>query len=95
MYYEFGEILRRARKDCGWTQVQASVQINELCNKRQSIASVYAIDKWERGEVLPRLESIVALSKAYKRPELVAERIRAVELAKKNPHERELTRISG
>ncbi|MGL5270877.1 MAG: helix-turn-helix domain-containing protein [Selenomonadaceae bacterium] len=94
MYYEFGEILRNARKARGWTQIQASAKVNELCQKRESIASVYSLDKWERGEVLPRLESIVALSRAYSRPDLIAARIKAIELAKrKNPHELALTRI--
>lgn len=92
MYYEFGEILRQARKARGWTQIQASIRINDLCKKRNSIASVYALDKWERGEVLPKIESIVALSRAYQRPELIAARIDAVELAKKRPHQLALTR---
>lgn len=83
MFYEFGEILRQAREGMGWTRLQASMKINDLCTKRESVVSPVAIEKWENGKVLPKLESTVALARAYRKPELIQLRIEAVELNKK------------
>ncbi|WP_211289569.1 hypothetical protein SPSIL_014820 [Sporomusa silvacetica DSM 10669] len=83
MYYEFGEAVRSAREGKGWTRVQASMRINGLCKKRQSLASVDAIEKWENGRVLPKIEPVYAMAKVYDSPELIHLRLNAIDLGKR------------
>lgn len=85
MFYEFGEAVRKARERKGWTRIQAAMNINQLCKKRDSIASPDALEKWENGKVLPKIESVFAMAKAYSMPELIQLRISAIDLQKKKP----------
>lgn len=83
MFYEFGEALRNSRERLELTRVQASIRINELCRKRETIASPDAIEKWENGRVLPKIEQTKAMAIVYGQPELIRLRVDAIEFLHK------------
>ncbi|MBP2635010.1 MAG: hypothetical protein H6Q72_917 [Firmicutes bacterium] len=83
MFYDFGEELYKARKTKGWTHIQAAMKINSICVKKESVASPDSLSKWERGEVLPKIEAVHAMAQVYNKPDLYQKRIAAIELATK------------
>jgi len=94
-YSGFGAMIKSERERRGWTLMQLYLNVNHLSSKGNQIVSYESLLRWERGDGIPQIESTVALSKAFGKPDLIQLRVDAVELAKKNPHERELTRIQG
>lgn len=94
-YSVFATVIRAEREKRGWTIMQLYVKLNQLSSKGNQIISYESLLRWERGDGIPQIESTVALARVFSKPDLIQLRVDAVELAKKNPHERELTRISG
>ncbi|MCM0760286.1 helix-turn-helix transcriptional regulator [Sporomusa sphaeroides DSM 2875] len=83
-FREFGEAVRAARESMGWTRVQASLKINDLCQKRESIVSPDALEKWENGRVLPKIEPVKAMAHVYGKPELIDLRVQCIEFLKRS-----------
>ncbi len=77
----FGEYLRNLRESRGWTRIQASMRINQICKKHETIVSETSLDKWERGKRVPKIEAVKAMSIVYNDPKLILLRVE-VELSK-------------
>ncbi|WP_110956183.1 hypothetical protein [Anaerosinus massiliensis] len=78
-----GIFTQQVRESLGWARIQASMKVNDLCKKCETIVREYAIEKRETGKVLSRLESTIELARAYRRPEIVQRRINTVVFCKK------------
>lgn len=82
-FSEFGQACKRARESMLWTYERATCEINNLCIKREQVCDVRSLKRWEKGDGLPKIEPVYAMSRAYRNPELISLRIAAIELATK------------
>jgi transcriptional regulator with XRE-family HTH domain len=83
MESEFAKTLRLAREKRKWTRLQLYMRVNELSSKHEQIVCLNSIERWEKGEMLPRIEATLALAKALGNPSLLKLRIDAIELKRK------------
>jgi len=81
-FSDFGEAVRSAREGKGLTRIQACLKINDLCKKRESIVSPDALEKWENGRGLPKIEPVKAMAVVYGKPELIELRVQCIEFLK-------------
>ncbi|WP_434132154.1 helix-turn-helix domain-containing protein [Sporomusa sphaeroides] len=87
-FSEFGKAVRSAREGMGLTRVQASIRINDLCQKRETLVSPDALEKWENGRGLPKIEPVKAMAVVYGRPELIDLRVQCIEFLKRRSDRR-------
>lgn len=84
-YSSFGEACRKARLKKGWTYLQAMMNINNLCEKRDKpICTERSLIKWEQGQGLPKIEPTKAMAIVYDAPELIKFRLECIEFIKTN-----------
>jgi transcriptional regulator with XRE-family HTH domain len=80
----FGEALRKAREEKGWSYIQAMMKINMLGEKDDKIICTdRSLLRWEKGQGLPKIEATKAMSIAYDAPELVNLRVDLIKFLKK------------
>ncbi len=71
----FSKALRSARKEKGWTRLQAYMKSLNISD--DEIFTPDTLRKWETGEQVPMsIERIVGLAKLYNKPELIRLRIK-------------------
>ena len=71
----FSKALRSARKEKGWTRLQAYMKSLNISD--DEIFTPYTLRKWETGEQVPMsIERIVGLAKLYDKPEIIRLRIK-------------------
>lgn len=71
----FSKVLRSARKEKGWTRLQAYMKSLNISD--DEIFTPDTLRKWETGEQVPMsIERIVGLAKLYNKPELIRLRIK-------------------
>lgn len=71
----FSKALRSARKEKGWTRLQAYMKSLNISD--DEIFTPDTLRKWETGEQVPMsIERIVGLAKLYDKPELIRLRIK-------------------
>ena len=74
----FSRALRDARKEKGWTRLQAYMKSLEITTNQAVTPD--SLQKWETGEQIPMsIERVVVLARLYRMPELIEIRLKECE----------------